>query len=395
MKDLKSYYYPGAEEATQMREWLLNVGAPIWASVGRTKIGWFAERISSQGEADASYFRTFVQARHVYSFSAIGRMGWEGPWADLVEQTIDSLLSNARRADGLYVHRLTEDGRVLDPRADLYDQAFILLALGASGAVLDRPDLFDAAEALLEKLEYLWAHTNGGFNEGEIASPELRRQNPHMHLLEAFLLLAKSSRRQRFWDSALNIARLAANNFIDAETGALREYFRDDWLPLGDGPRRLGDVVEPGHCCEWAWLFEQLVTEGWTEGIALSNALTTFARRYGLSHSGTILVDEVWIDGTIKSERARLWPQTERAKAAISRWLRLGTSMEAGEITAAIAGLRRYLEGVFPGLWRDKLYADGAWVNEPAPGSSLYHISCAVAELTEAQTVIDSRRNAR
>ena len=37
-----------------------------------------------------------------------------------------------------------------------------------------------------------------------------------------------------------------------------------------------------------------------------------------------------------------------------------------------------------PGLWRDKLHGDGTWEPELAPGSSLYHISCAIAELAAA-----------
>jgi mannose/cellobiose epimerase-like protein (N-acyl-D-glucosamine 2-epimerase family) len=34
-----------------------------------------------------------------------------------------------------------------------------------------------------------------------------------------------------------------------------------------------------------------------------------------------------------------------------------------------------------PGLWRDKQGPDGAFVEEPASASSLYHIIAAVSEL--------------
>jgi mannose-6-phosphate isomerase len=34
--------------------------------------------------------------------------------------------------------------------------------------------------------------------------------------------------------------------------------------------------------------------------------------------------------------------------------------------------------------WRDRRREDGAFVDEPAPASSLYHIICAVAALKEA-----------
>lgn len=371
------------DTATGMRDWLLDVAAPLWATRGRTATGLFAERITLDGVPDASYFRSFVQARHIFSFVAAGRLGWQGPWADLVGQTADVLVKHARRADGFYVHRLSETGAVLDARADLYDQAFILFALGTAGGALGREDLFDVAERLLDTLEQAWAHPQGGFTEGEIVDGSLRRQNPHMHLLEAFSTLASESGRQRFWDAAVSIADLAQRRFIDPASGALLEYFAHDWQPLGTGTRRVGDIVEPGHCSEWAWLFERLAARGWSDGVCLSDGLVGFARSHGIDAARGVMIDEVWLDGSVRSARARCWPQTERAKAAVARWLRLRNDTEADEVMAAVAGLHLYLAVDVPGLWRDKFRADGSWEEEFAPGSSLYHISCAIVELAQ------------
>lgn len=369
------------DTATNARDWLLDVAAPLWAVRGRTSVGLFAERIAFDGRPDASYFRSFVQARHIFSFVATGRMGWQGPWQDLVGETVDLLLSKARRGDGLFVHRLGANGDILDSRADLYDQAFLLFGLGTAGGALARADLFDAAETLLDTLERNWAHPQGGFTEGEIVDASIRRQNPHMHLFEAFCALAQESGRQRFWDAAVKIASLAQDRFIDRETGALREYFTQDWQPIGHGVRREGDIIEPGHCSEWAWLFERLAARGWADGVRLSDGLVGFARTHGIDSARGVMVDEVWLDGGAKSARARCWPQTERTKAAVARWGRLRNDAEACEAVAAMAGLAPYLDVAIPGLWRDKLNEDGSWVDELAPGSSLYHISCAIAEL--------------
>ena len=54
-----------------------------------------------------------------------------------------------------------------------------------------------------------------------------------------------------------------------------------------------------------------------------------------------------------------------------------------GAVAAACAGLVQYLETPARGAWRDKLLADGSWIEEPAPGSSMYHITCALAELID------------
>ena len=362
----------------EVRSWLLEEAAPLWSSRGRTRSGLFAERMTLAGEPDAQYFRTFVQARHIFSFVQIGQMGWTGPWRDLVAETVETLVRQAKRSDGFFVHRLDVDSNPLDERADLYDQAFVLFALGTAGGALGRSDWFDEAEALHNRLEAKWAHPLGGFREGEIADSRIRRQNPHMHLFEAFLALGEASGREKFHDAARSIATLASEKFIDPNTGALLEYFTEDLQPA-EGVE--GRIAEPGHCFEWAWLFERLAAAGWEEGTRVSDRLTDFARRTGIDARRNVAFNEVLTDGSPHDLTARLWPQTERLKAAVARFKRLGSDREAEEAVAAARGLRQYLEVDLPGLWRDKLREDGSWIEEMAPGSSLYHISCAYSEL--------------
>jgi mannose/cellobiose epimerase-like protein (N-acyl-D-glucosamine 2-epimerase family) len=291
------------------------------------------------------------------------------------------LVDKAKRPDGFFVHRLDCDGQHLDQRVDLYDQAFVLFALGTAGGALGREDWFDEAEALLDRIETEWSHPAGGFTEGEIADQRVRRQNPHMHLFEAFLALNDACGRQRFDRAARDIAILASTRFIDPVSGALLEYFTDD-LSAAEGVE--GRIAEPGHCFEWAWLFERMAANGWSEGVAVSDQLTAFARRFGIDRDRGVAINEVLTDGTAHDTNARLWPQTERLKAAVARHRRLQSAAEAMEIDSAAAGLEKYYDVPTPGLWRDKLRANGSWVEEMAPGSSLYHISCGYAELVES-----------
>ena len=60
----------------------------------------------------------------------------------MVDANVGFLVERGRRADGFYVHRFDHKGGVLDARADLYDQAFMLLALAYAGRALQRSDLF-------------------------------------------------------------------------------------------------------------------------------------------------------------------------------------------------------------------------------------------------------------
>lgn len=370
-----------ADTAEGARNWLFSVAAPLWSTRGRTASGLFAERMTLAGEPDDSYFRVFVQARHIFSFATAGRMGWNGPWQSLIGETIETIVKNARRTDGFFVHRLDATAAPLDPRADLYDQAFVLFALANAGAALGDGHWFDVAEELLGTIEKKWTHPAGGFTEGEIVDPRVRRQNPHMHLLEATMALAEASGRKRFDALAETIADLAAARFIDPSTGALLEYFTDSLEPAPGGE---GQIVEPGHCFEWAWLFERLGAGGRTDRIATSDGLTGFARTFGICADRGVCINEVLLDGSVRDSTARLWPQTERIKAAAIRHRRTNDDAEAQETAAAIRGLARYYDVPTPGLWRDKLRADGSFTEELAPGSSLYHITCAYGELSVA-----------
>lgn len=364
--------------AADARRWLCEVAAPLWANRGRTASGLFAERMTQDGEPDPSYFRVFVQARHMFAFATIGRIGWDGPWRELIAETITVLVERARRHDGLFVHRLDAGANPLDPRVDLYDQAFVLFALANAGEALSEPHWFDVAEDLLDTIERNWTHPAGGYTEGEIVDPRVRRQNPHMHLLEATMALAEASGRARFAVVADQIADLAERRFIDPATGALLEYFTDKLEPA---PGIEGRIVEPGHCFEWAWLFERLGAAGRADRLAVADRLTGFARAHGICARRGACINEVLTDGIVHDATARLWPQTERIKAAAIRHRRTKAVAEATELAAAIRGLAQYYAVPTPGLWRDKLKPDGSWLEELAPGSSLYHIACAYGEI--------------
>lgn len=369
---------PRPDTVDGAREWLCHVAAPLWAKHGRTASGLFPERMTLKGEPDSTYFRVFVQARHIFSFATIGRLGWDGPWRELIAETAAVLVERARRDDGFFVHRLDAAANPLDTRADLYDQAFVLFALANAGEVLGEARWFDVAEDLLGTIERNWSHPAGGFTEGEIVDPRVRRQNPHMHLLEATMALAEASGRERFALAASSIADLAATRFIDPATGALLEYFEENLEPAAGVE---GRIVEPGHCFEWAWLFERLGKANRPDRLAVADRLTGFARRYGICAERNVCINEVLTDGSVRDATARLWPQTERIKAAAIRQRRIGDDVEAMETKAAIKGLSLYYDVPTPGLWRDKLKADGSWIEELAPGSSLYHIACAYGEL--------------
>lgn len=370
--------HPLADLAADARAWMFEAAAPLWAQAGRHPRGLFAERLDSAGAPDDAPRRLFVQARHVYSFCQMGRLGWDGPWRALAGETVDHLLAHGRRPDGLFIHRFTPEGEVLDARADLYDQAFMLFCLAHAGRALGRPDLFHVAEGLAAALDAGWRHPAGGFAERDIPRPH-RQQNPHMHFFEAFAALDALAGGAGWRARADDMARLGRDRFIDPASGAVLEHFTEDLKPA---PGIDGTRVEPGHCFEWAWLFEAMEARG-RAGAAISDRLVAFARGCGIDPARGVAINEVLADGSPYRPAARLWPQAERLKAALARLRRTGSVAEAQEARDAYRGLKLYLAMPVPGTWQDVMEADGSFRPMPAPGSSLYHITCAMAELID------------
>ena len=368
MADLK----PIAQEA---KAWLFDAAAPLWATSGVSANALFEEQIGIDGKPVIKIRRMKVQARQIYSFCEIGQLGWNGPWREIVERALDRLLKTARRSDGFFVHELALDGSVSDDRADLMDHAFVLFALAYAARALKRPRLLQLAHELMDLIEARWSNPCGGYDEGEAVSALPRRQNPHMHMFEAMLALYDTNGEQRWHDAAEAIARLCASHFIDPQSRTLCEYFTATWQPAGAD----GLIVEPGHCYEWAWLMQRDPAN--TTRVGLAEGLMSFAGAHGIDRKRNVAIYEVMTDGSPKDISARLWAQTERLKASLARWRRTRNPADAQEAAAAYRGLAQYLAMPVPGTWRDRMLADGSFVQEPAPASSLYHIVCALSEL--------------
>ena len=366
--------------AATARAWLFNCAGPLWAGTGIDARGLPAERLTLDGFPDPAPRRLFVLARHVFSFCALGRMGWDGPWAKRAGAAFTHITEHGRRPDGLYVHSFAVDGTPLDTRWDLYDQGFVLLACAEASMRLGRPDALKAAHALADALEQVAAHPSGGYREGERGPSTPRRQNPHMHLFEGVLSLVEADPHPRWPALAEKLGRLGLERFMTGGTGPIREYFAEDLAPA-PGPE--GQMVEPGHCCEWAWLFWRADALGLGDGsfAPAAESLLAFAREHGTGPDMRLTLDAVDVDGAVLKPTARLWPQTERMKAALERFRRLADPADLADAAGAFASLAPFLATPRPGVWYDVRLPDGTYRPEAARGSSLYHIACAYLEL--------------
>jgi mannose/cellobiose epimerase-like protein (N-acyl-D-glucosamine 2-epimerase family) len=366
----------------RLLSWLLVSAYPLWATKGYdTERGGFHERLGEQGPIAADARRARVQARQVYCFARAAALGWNCDPMRLVTEGLDYFLRNFRRPDGLFRTLCAADGRPLDDRAFLYDQAFALLAFAESQRSIGRQAwLRGEAHALMTAMNRSMRRKGGGFDSGDPERLPLL-SNPHMHLLEAALAWRAMSSDPLWDDLAAEIVALALDRFIDSHNGVLRESFAEDWSP-SDG--LAGRLVEPGHLYEWAWLLLRWGNQ--QDSVMVARRLVAIADRYGVRDG--VVINSLLDDLTAYNSHARLWPQTERLKVSA----RLAVADESYWAAAAEAAqtLIRYLEAAGNGLWRDCMTPQKRFIAEPAPASNFYHIVCCIDELGRALN--DGRR---
>jgi mannose-1-phosphate guanylyltransferase/mannose-6-phosphate isomerase len=365
-------------------DWLRLRALPTWSSLGQDANGVFAEVIGLDGRLVNTARRARVQARQIYVFAQAGQLGWAGPWRRCVDEGVARLIADYLRPDGLCRTLLAADGAPLDETAMVYDQAFVMFALAmAKGAGCAEPTL-EARAVTIRDLLRAGAQPNGGLIEG---GDDAYQSNCHMHLLEACLAWEEAGGDAGWTELADQVVALARSTFIDAQGGFLREFFGADWKPAAG---EAGRLVEPGHQFEWAWLFAR-----YARARGDASALEVARKLYAHGNSGVIerlavAVDAMNEDDSIRSQRARLWPQTEWLKASLI----LAEMSTDGERQACLdnaAAAQRALWFYLSedGLWRDKRLPDRKFIDEPAPASSFYHIMAAFRQLSDTAASSD------
>jgi len=151
------------------------------------------------------------------------------------------------------------------------------------------------------------------------------------------------------------------------------------WQPA---PGLFGRIIEPGHQFEWGWLLLRCERR---YGLPLrSSALRLIAigEDYGVRNK--VAVNALLDDLSVHDPNARLWPQTERLKAAILAAQLTGEPQFWSMAHAAVLSILPYLDTPLSGLWFDMQRPSGEHLDSSAPASTLYHLIGAIAALNAA-----------
>jgi mannose-1-phosphate guanylyltransferase/mannose-6-phosphate isomerase len=351
----------------KLADWLWTIVLPQWARCAFDEpSGGCVEQLHLDGTpAPAVVRRGRVTARQLFTFARAKRLGWnEDGLADLmIDRTLAHLQGPARVPQGGWAHGFGPDGRMTDPRRDLYDHAFVALA-GAELAWAgdERGDTL-AADAFTLIDELFADQDHGGWCDRETGRGE-KLANPHMHLLEASLNHFEATADPASFERIETLCALFERWMFAPETGAVHEVFKPDWHRSAD------NFVSPGHCYEWAFLLAEAERLTGRDTVSWSRRLTAFAEGTGLRDGLAMdVLDEV--EGGY-----RLWPQLERLRALSA----LG--LTHADLPAQFDTIwQRYLEPGPAHGWIDKLDHDLKPAVTAVPASMLYHLMTGLAPL--------------
>lgn len=338
----------------------------------REALGWNGRPVQS----DESRVR--VQARQLYCFALAHSLGWQTDRSlDIVEGLFEVLHSICRRSDGLFGRRIDlSNALLIDDTADLYDNAFALLAITTSRQVLGAERVDPAIDELLAALDTgLGRGVDEGFAEF-LPAPDYRLQNPHMHLFESTLAVYSVTGDERIKTRLDALLRFIRKTFFNTADSCVNE------VAGSDDPAHRG-TFEPGHSMEWVWLL------GWHSRL-LGEPYPEFGRKLyaralqTLDDRGRALM-QVATNGDVTDPSRRLWSQTETLKAHLCMIEQTdGAESAAAEERAAACGLAMledWLQPAIAGGWHDHFDAGGKLISKDMPASSGYHLYCAIAEL--------------
>jgi mannose/cellobiose epimerase-like protein (N-acyl-D-glucosamine 2-epimerase family) len=368
----------------QLKAMFLETILPTWSVSGfDERHGQFVEYLELDGRPQRDgAVRTRTVARQIYVHAHASTLGVAPPSSlAIAERAFDNLhriawVKGTRSGYARSFDRST--GLVTDPVRDLYDNACVLLALSWLQSATGKDGYRRQIEQTMAAIDRTLKDPFGGWAEDSNGTLP-RRQNPHMHYLEATLALCEISQSQTYRPVEKKVFSLLRSHFLVGQHGPLHEHFGPRWEIADTFGSKM---LEPGHMCEWVWLtgrHEALTQTCYNEVRAdlLANAL-----RIGRSSGSPFLVDQALSSGVPVLQSRRLWPQVEMLKALLTqhRLLDGGSYSAQAEILCSYI-LTSYFHDVPTGCWHDRLDFGNRPIGKTIPASSLYHLWTAVADM--------------
>lgn len=368
--------------------------AQLWLTHGWNAAGGHSiERLQADlTPAPLGYRRSMAVARQLFFFAQAWRSTGNAACADRAHALYADLTGRFWDAEhGGWFFSLGDDARPANAGKDLYGHAFAIFALAHYAAVFRKAEAIDWARRTGEAVKrHLWL-PQGWFAQAaqrDWSRPDpALEQNPHMHLLEAWLALHAATGEDSVLRDAAQLVTLYADRLRSADGAKVLEHFD----AAGRPQQERGQLVQPGHLYEWYWLLHDYAESARRpEYRQIAAPLFDWANARGVDplHGG--IYDQVDTDGQVVSDRKRIWPVTECIKVHA---IRAATAADTGSYAALehwIAFMTtRYFTG--GGGWHEFLRRDLQPDSDYLPATTPYHVAMAalkVAELFDGATLL-------
>jgi mannose-6-phosphate isomerase len=386
MSDLMSETFTDAqrEAAQKFVSYVLGDMAAIWAGTGWDEAGkhGFEQLQADRTPSALGYRRSMVVGRQLFFFAQAWRVTGDTILAARAHALFTDLIHRFwDNEHGGWFFALGDDGKPPNATKDLYGHAFVMFGLAHYGSIFQKPEAIDWARRTNELVKRHMSLPQGWYAQTATRDWALLdtalEQNPHMHLLEAYLSLHAASGDASYLADARNMVAIYTERLRSPDGAKVLEHFDINGVPQ---PQK-GRLIQPGHLYEWYWLLNEYADSAGLAAFKASCApLLAWADAHGVdAHHGGIY-GQVDADGSVVNDRKRIWPATECIKAYATLSRQTGDSAVYATLSKWIAHISDvYFTG--SGGWHEYVRRDLTPDSDIMPASTPYHVAMAALEV--------------
>ncbi len=318
---------------SQLRETLADILQWWAARAVDDTYGGFIGRMDGQGLVHPHDEKGIIlNTRLLWTFSSAARQALPGEYRPLADRAYQYLMRYFwdEEKSGFY-WTVDYQGRPAQTKKQVYAQAFAIYALSEYHLLTGNAAAIDWAMETFEFLEqYSLDRRQNGYLEAfnrdwqlledlrlsEKDANEAKTMNTHLHLLEAYTHLYRTSKKEAVRYALKNLITLFLDRFIDPATGHMRLFFDERW-------QLKSHEISFGHDIECSWLLTEAAE------VAGDAALLARARDAALLMARAVQREGVDTDGGIFNEAGpqsitdtdkHWWPQAEAVVGFLNAW---------------------------------------------------------------------------
>lgn len=344
----------------------------------------FHERLDAHGQPLDLPKRLLSQCRQIITYASAPNMT---PYKEKLDESFQFIIDKYHTPKtGGCIFSIENNGTPHDSKYDLYTHAFVILTAATYyQATQDKAEL-EFAKTTLNfiknnfKLDIGYAEA---LDENSAPLQAIRRQNPHMHLMEACLSMYEVSSDKDYLNMADEMLALFFDKFFDEETGTLGEFFDENLSPH---PTE-GHKVEAGHHAEWVWLLKRYSRiSGSTDPRidAAMNRLFTWVKTQGIDPEFGGIYNVQDRQGNIIDANKRIWCQFETLRAcAIMTHIPAHANDAQRIFSNLIKIIKTHYIDLKTGTWNEILNRNLSYQTNYLPATTPYHIYPVLWEIME------------